>query len=127
MGGTAKPTKTDMMAARPARSAEATVEPAGERAWRVTVPLRPSKWAAKLLRVPAGQSKTFELDEIGKFVWDACDGQASVADVIGAVARQYNLSARESEVATVAFLRTLVAKGLIGMKMEPQMNADERG
>ena len=59
--------------------------------------------------------KTFELDELGKFVWDACDAKTSVRQIIRKLAKRYNLNDREAEVATVAFLKTLTSKGLIGM------------
>jgi len=79
------------------------------------VPVRPTRWASMLLRVPGGMKKTFELDKLGKFVWDECDGKTSVRQIIRRLARRYNLNEREAEVATVAFLHTLTRKGLIGM------------
>jgi hypothetical protein len=62
--------------------------------------------------------KTFELDELGKFVWDTCDGKTAVRQIIRRLADRYNLNDREAEVATVAFLRTLTRKGLVGMAIE---------
>ena len=81
----------------------------------MTVPLAPVGWRARFLRVPRNVTKTFELDELGKLVWDACDGTASVQQVIRKLASRYNLNEREAEVATLAFLRTLMRKGLIGI------------
>jgi hypothetical protein len=99
----------------------------GPASWQVTVSLQPTQWAKFVLRAPAGGvKKSFELDELGKFVWDACDGKTAVRHIIRKLAERYNLNQREAEVATVAFLQTLTRKGLIGMAMEPQMNADKR-
>lgn len=105
-----------MLAARPVRADGAVEKPTGPGAWRVTVALRPTRWAQWLLRAPGGgMNKTFELDELGKFVWDACDGKTSVRRIIRSLAQRYNLNEREAEVATVSFLQTLTRKGLVGM------------
>ena len=120
-------TKTQMLAARPTRLVDAEPVAAGDDAWRLTVPLATAGWAGWILRVPPGATKTFELDALGKFVWDACDGRTNVRQVIARLAKRYNLNEREAEVATIAFLHTLVRKGIIGMQIkEPQMNADKR-
>ena len=111
-------TKTQMLAARPTRLVEAEPVAADDGAWRLTIPLATPGWAGWILRVPAGATKTFELDALGKFVWDACDGRSSVRQVIARLAKRYNLNEREAEVATVAFLQTLVKKGIIGMSVK---------
>ena len=111
-----KPDKSDMLAARPVRADRAVEKSTGPGSWQVTVSLQPTRWAKFVLRAPAGGvKKTFELDELGKFVWDACDGKTAVRHIIGKLAERYNLNQREAEVATVAFLQTLTRKGLIGM------------
>src|SRR5262245_53742903 len=110
-----KATKADMLAAKPVQSPDATERETGEAKWQLTVPLRPKKWASMLLRVPSGMSRSFELDELGKFVWDACDGKTSVRQIIRKLAKHYNLNEREAEVSTVAFLQTLTQRGLIGL------------
>jgi len=116
----AKPrhTPAEMLAARPLRLFDAAPAEHAAGQWRLTVPLRATGWAALFLRVPQHLTKTFELDELGKFVWDACDGKTSVREVIGRLATRYDLSEREAQVATVTFLRTLMRKGLIGMAVE---------
>jgi hypothetical protein len=70
--------------------------------------------------------KTFELDELGKFVWDACDGKTAVRQIIRRLAERYNLNQREAEVATVAFLQTLTRKGLIGMAVTKAERQDAK-
>src|SRR4051812_48654755 len=121
---TKSPTKAQLLAACPRRGADIEPKPAGEGAWRITVSLRPKKWAAWVLRVPSGSSKTFELDMLGKFVWDACDGRTSVRQIILGLAKRYNLNEREADVATTTFLHTLVRKGLIGMTSDEHENDD---
>ena len=106
-----------MLAARPVRAPRAIEKEAGPGKWNISVDVHPTRWASLLLRVPSsgGMKKTFELDELGKFVWDACDAKTSVRQIIRNLAKRYNLNDREAEVATVAFLKTLTSKGLIGM------------
>src|SRR5688500_5882409 len=107
-----------MLASRPVKLVEATPDDVGKGKWRVAVPLRPKRWAGWFLRVPEGATKTFELDALGKLVWDACDGKTSVQQVIKRLASRYNLNVREAQVATLTFLQTLVRKGLVGMPVK---------
>src|SRR5688572_3355612 len=85
---------------------------------KLKVPLAPPRWGRWVFRVPAGATKTFELDAIGLFVWNRCDGRHTVQQIIRKLADEYRLNLREAEVPTVQFLHTLARKGLIGMTVE---------
>ena len=111
-----KLSRAQLLAGKPVRLVDSTPQPAGEGAWRIEVPLKAASWARVLLRAQPTVTKKFELDELGHFVWDACDGKTSVQQVIRKLGKQYNLNARAAEVSTLAFLQTLVKKGLIGVK-----------
>ena len=114
-----RPSKAEVLSGKPLRSPEAVIADVGAGKWTITIPLRSAKrggWASKLLRVPEGATKSFELDELGKFVWDTCDGKTTVAQLIRRLARQYSLNEREAEVATLAFLNALARRGLIGLR-----------
>jgi len=122
-----KPDKSDMLAARPVRADGAVEKLNANGTWQVTVSLKPTRWARLLFRAPGGggagaggggMKKTFELDELGKFVWDACDGKTAVRRIIRKLADRYNLNQREAEVATVAFLQMLTRKGLVGISIQ---------
>ena len=113
-----KATKAQMLGARPLRLVDVEPKEIRDGTWRLTVPLKPAKWAAWVLRVPDGATKTFELDPLGKFVWDACDGRTPVRQIIRKLADRYNLNQREAEVATVAFLQMLTRKGLVGISIQ---------
>jgi hypothetical protein len=108
-------TRQQALAARPVRLVEGPVAGTGDGGGRLSVPLRPKAWAKWLLRFPAGATKTFELDPLGLLVWESCDGKTSVLQIVRKLERRYHFSSREAEVSTVAFLRTLIKKGLIGM------------
>jgi hypothetical protein len=109
------PGKQQLLAARPMRLVQATAKEVSPTKYHLTVPMRPAKLASLLLRLPRKVTRTFELDPMGVFVWEACDGKTAVRQVIRRLARQYHLNDREAEVATVTFLNTLAKRGLIGL------------
>ena len=85
---------------------------------RLTVPVQQRRWAGWLLRVPAGATKSFEFDALGRFVWDGCDGQTTVQQIARGLARRYRVGDREAQVATESFLATLARKGLVGVAVD---------
>jgi len=62
--------------------------------------------------------RTVTLDEVGTRVWDLCDGEHTVKDLIARVAEEHKLSRKEAEVSLVAYLRQLAARGLIALVVE---------
>ena len=114
----APPAPRRVLDAKPLRLLDATPRPLAVGQWRLTVPVKSNGLIKLLVRRPAGLTKTFELDDLGKAVWDGCDGRTSVRELITALAARYGLNVREVEVATLAFLRTLVRKGLVGVPAE---------
>ena len=108
-------TKQQAMAARPVQLVKSEcVTGSDPGTFRLVVPLKTRKFAGFLFRMPEGATKSFELDEMGKLVWDSCDGSTSVQQIIRRLADEYRISHREAEVSTLAFLRTLARKGLLG-------------
>jgi hypothetical protein len=62
--------------------------------------------------------RTFGLDAYGRRVYEGCDGQRPVREIIRQFAKQVSVSVPEAELAVTKFMRTLLAKGLVAMKME---------
>lgn len=112
-----KLSKEEALAARPMQlvRCELTQTPYGGA--KLKIPLKQTRWAGLIFRVPDGATKTFELDALGLFVWQHCDGKTSVQQIIRKLAKEHDLTLREVEVATVQFLQTLVRKGLVGMSV----------
>jgi hypothetical protein len=106
------------LAARPVRLAEATLTPRADGGADLKIPMRPSRWAGLFFKMPTGATRTFELDALGLFVWNACDGKTSVQQIIRKFAARHQLNLREAQVPTVRFLQMLVKKGLIAMALE---------
>ena len=89
------------------------------------VPFRASPLVERLCRwfkVPPSDAK-FELDEVGTFVWDLCDGALPIREMVERVAARYKLSRKEAEASLTIFLRNLVRRGLIAIVVLKDDNA----
>lgn len=67
---------------------------------------------ARLMRVP--KERRIELDEVGGFVWELCDGNHPVESIVQKTARQYKMNRREAEVSVTMFLQMLHERNFIG-------------
>lgn len=72
--------------------------------------------------VAAPLQKRVGLDEMGRFVWDLCDGKHSVREIASLLGRQYRLNRREAVLSLTTFLRTLGRRGLIGFAVRKEEN-----
>lgn len=118
-----KLTKSQMLSSKPLRLSDIEPRPLSETKFLLTVPLRPKPLARLFLRIPSTATKTFELDSLGVFVWQHCDGKTSVRQLIRKLAKRYKISERQAEVSTLQFLFTLTKKGLIGMQIQETPNS----
>jgi hypothetical protein len=110
-------TRQQQLLAKPLRIVEPQATPRDDGGVNLKVPLKKSAVVRWLLKAADGATKTFELDEIGFFVWQAIDGKSSVQQVIRKLSKRYGVSLREAEVSTLAFLNMLTRKGLIAMQL----------
>ena len=83
----------------------------------LTVPQNPkanrlTKRFARLLQVPT--SRNIELDEVGGFVWELCDGSHTVETIVQQTGREYKMNRREAEVSVTMFLQMLHERNFIG-------------
>jgi hypothetical protein len=92
---------------------------------RLTVKIQQQRWSNWLLRLPKDATKTFEFDLIGQMVWSLCDGKHSVQMIVRKLAKTYNVSEREAQVATEKFLIMLAKKGLVGAAVRQRNSNDE--
>lgn len=111
-------TLAQTLSAKPVRLVEATLTEREDGGANLKVAMKQLRWAGWLLRVPEGATKTFELDEMGRFVWDSIDGKTSVQQMIRRLSKRYTINLREAQVATTQFLNMLTRKGLIGMQVK---------
>ena len=83
---------------------------------RVTVQCRRPRWQALLGAQPLCEH-TFALDALGREVYAACDGRTPVAEIIRAFAARRRVSEAEAELSVTQYLRTLMMRGLVTMRM----------
>jgi len=63
---------------------------------------------------PEPKEKRIQLDEIGSDVWELCDGERTVKDIVDHLCEKYKLLPMEVEVPLNRYLDSLVKRGLIG-------------
>jgi len=72
------------------------------------------------------QSKPVQLDEVGSLVWNLCDGDHTVSDIVGELVNEYKLNRREVEVSLTQYLQTLGKRGMVGFAV-PREVAEAAG
>lgn len=75
-------------------------------------------WQKLMFLVPREKELSVELDLMGSFVWNLCDGKHRVRDIILTFAERHQFARREAEVSVLSYLKTLGERGLIGMQMD---------
>src|SRR5437867_1830505 len=108
-------TRVEALWAKPKRLVDVTPRQKPDGGASLKIPLPRPRWANWLVRIPDGATKTFELDAVGLFVWNRCDGKTTVRHIIKSLAKEFDLNLRAAEVPTVQFLQTLVKRGLVGI------------
>ena len=66
---------------------------------------------SKVFRLPP--YKRLELDELGTYAVELCDGSNTVAGIVARFAKRFRLNQREAEVSMVSYLQTLAKRGII--------------
>ncbi len=102
---------------RPGRNSQLTWEKQDEGKTMLTVPINEkagklAQLLAKWLRAPA--ERHVELDEVGGYVWELCDGSNTVEAIVQKTGREYKMNRREAEVSVTMFLQMLHEKNYIG-------------
>lgn len=108
-------TRVQSLGARAMRNSGVRVVRDAEGVATLYVPFRASKLVETMcrwFRVPPSEAR-FELDEVGTFVWDMCDGTLPIREMVEQLSGRYKLSRKEAEASLTIFLRNLVRRGLI--------------
>jgi hypothetical protein len=101
---------------RPLRNPIVVETHAPEGATYLTAPLEIqgrgyAAWLAKRMKAP--DTKTFELEPVGAFVWSLCDGRHTFDAISRKLSAEYKMNRMEADAALGAFLQTLSQRGLI--------------
>jgi len=119
-------TREQGLTGKPVRNPELEVERNDAGEIELKLPRRRTWWLnlmAKLGSVP--EYRTLTLDRIGSTVWDLCDGEHTVKDLIGRLADEHKLSRKEAEVSLVTYLRQLAQRGVIALAIDMQEGNDK--
>lgn len=125
--------RADSLAAKPVRNPSVQWEmvdgKTGPEAL-LTVPPPKSVWLPllKVIAVVPNKERRVQLDEVGSFVWQRCDGDRSVQDLCDALCDHYRLSYREGLVSLTTYLRQLGRRGLVAFAVDrPPGESGEEG
>ena len=115
-------TREQSLSACMARTRTVRAEPGDEGGITLHVPFRASALVMRLSRWlggGAGEARV-ELDEIGAFVWEMCDGDTSVREMIARLSERHQIGRKEAEVSLMTFLKTLMRRGLVSAIVEKE-------
>ncbi|HLK58050.1 MAG TPA: PqqD family protein [Chthonomonadaceae bacterium] len=110
--------RQDVLVLRPGRNALITWEKLENGTTLLRIPENKSvgwltRMMAKWLHAPT--ERKVELDEVGGFVWELCDGKNTIEAIVQKLSREYKMNRREAEVSGTLFLQTLLDKNYIGL------------
>jgi len=115
--GRAKPkvSRQELLDVVPLRNPEARIEDLDDGRIILRIPVRPRRIVRWLVRDDPDRPtlRSFELDSLGRQVWELCDGKRSVRRLIQRFAKANKLNLREAEVSVLAFLKTLTSRALV--------------
>lgn len=104
--------------------AEAILGPSGD----VTVKLKmppPRGILQRLLPLP--EYRTFILDRVGGFVWEAMDGKRNVGEIAHMLVSNFKMSREEAEVSLLRYLQMLSTRGLVFMSVDKSQSGEKEG
>ena len=109
----ARLTRQAALSACPVKTPPVRAETRNEKLY-VTIEYQRPRWQ-RWLGADERCRREYGLDAYGREVYDACDGRASVHDIIRVFGKRHGISPAESEKAVTMFVKTLMSRGLIGI------------
>lgn len=83
---------------------------------RIVLTIRIRRGTGYLARFqPPVMERTVKLDELGSFVLRQVDNRRNVREIVEQFVMRYRTNRREAELSTVAFLKSLAARGVISI------------
>lgn len=117
--------RSDALRVRPIRNPDLKWELNEEGKVVVVLPRR-NDLKGKLLTFffPIPESRPVVLDEVGSFVWQRCDGQHSMNQLVKGLCAEYKLNPREIQVSLAEYMRMLGRRGMIAVAVPEELMAD---
>jgi hypothetical protein len=83
----------------------------------LTITLQRARWTRLLGQSPdIPVVRKYELDGMGRYVWEQCDRPATVEQLIRRFSKDHRINLREAEISVSSFLQMLMKRGLIGIR-----------
>lgn len=83
----------------------------------ITLEFERPKWQ-QILGSDQKCRKTFALDNLGREVYELCNGKNTVLKIIKIISKNYQISIAEAEISVTTFIKTLMSKGLIAIQIK---------
>jgi hypothetical protein len=112
-------TPDQVLSSRPVRNANLQTEELDDGGIRI-IAYRREAWWVRLLAIvfPIPRERRIELDSVGKQVWELCDGEHTLKEMIGVFQRRHKLTRMEAEWSLRNYLRDLGKRRLVGFAVE---------
>lgn len=118
-------TPEEVLRSRPIRNDGLATEPTEEGGLRITIERR-REWWVRVLSVflPIPKRRPVELDPLGREVWELCDGEHSLREMVKVFEKRHKLSRAEAEWSLRTYLRDLGKRGLVAIAV-PSVEAGQ--
>jgi len=119
-------TPEEVLRSRPVRNDSLSTEELEDGGLRVHTQRR-EDWWVKLLGIvfPIPRERRLELDVVGRQVWELCDGEHTLREMISIFQERHKLTRAEAEWSLRNYLKDLGRRGLVGFAVE-KLEKDER-
>ena len=78
---------------------------------------------SKLFMLP--DKRVVVLDSIGAFVWEMCDGEHTISQIIKALQKKHQLTRKEAETSLFTFIKQLGKRNFIGFAIPTDTNTND--
>jgi len=140
--------RSEFLTMRPIRNPQITWVKSEDGRIRITIPLKQLKKEGKTTKIegrkrrrkreslfskltPDPKEKHIQLDVIGSIVWEFCDGENTVKEIVGHLHNEYKLLPSEAEISLNSYFNDLSKRGLLAFllpgEMRPRSAEETRG
>ncbi len=67
------------------------------------------------------KDRKIQLDKVGSVVWELCDGNATVKEIVEALHEKYKMMPSEAEISLDAYFKQLSKRGLVGFLLPEEL------
>ncbi len=80
--------------------------------------------ASKIFSLP--DKRVIVLDNVGSYVWQLCDGNNSINQIVNHLSKQYRMTRKEAETSLFTFMRQLGKRNIIGFAVSKKTKGGEK-